>query len=63
MNIRDVLKKDKKLFNQKVKAVYWMNGMYNFGCAEGHYLGSTVDCYGAAQEVQVNWDHSVKEYF
>lgn len=63
MNIRDVLKKDAALFNKKVKAVYWMNGMYNFGCAEAHWIGSTVDCYGAAQWVQENWDHKVKEYF
>jgi hypothetical protein len=45
MNIRDVLKKDAALFNKKVKAIYWMNGMYNFGCADSiHRLGSTVDC-------------------
>ena len=53
MNIRDVLKKNAALFNQKVKAVYWMNGTYNFGCALKviYWLGSSVDCYGAAEWV------------
>merc|ERR1719394_2441984 len=40
-----------------------MNGFYNFGCAEGHFLGDTTDCYGAAQEVQIMFPHTVKEYF
>ena len=63
INIRNMLRNHRDLFEKKVKAVYYMNGMYNFGCAEGHYLGPTTDCDGAAQEVQVKFPHSVKEYF
>ena len=51
MNIRNLLENNPDLFERKVKAVYYMNGFYNFGCAEGHWLGDTDDCYGAAQEV------------
>ena len=39
-----------------------MNGGYNFGCAAG-YLGDANDCYGAAQEVQINFPHTTAEYF
>ena len=63
MNIRNLLRDNLDLFKQKVKAVYYMNSFYNFGCAEDHYLGNTDDCYDAAQEVQVNFPHTIKEYF
>ena len=58
VNIRNVLRNHPDLFEQKVKAVYYMNGPYNFGCAEG-YLGPEFDCYRAAQEVQERFPHSV----
>ena len=62
MNIRNLLRNYPDLFEQKVKEVYYMNGMYNFGCADG-FLGNANDCYGAAQEVQVKFPHTVREYF
>ena len=62
MNIRNLLRNYHDLFEKKVKAVYYMNGFYNFGCADG-YLGNANDCYGAAQEVQEKFPHSVAEYF
>jgi len=62
MNVRNLLRNYHDLFEQKVKAVYYMNGMYNFGCADG-FLGGDDDCHGAAQEVQVKFPHTTKEYF
>ena len=47
MNIRNMLKNHKDLFQQKVKAIYYMDGNYNFGCAQG-YLGNDTDCKGAS---------------
>merc|ERR1712113_54976 len=64
MNIRDVLKSNPDLFEQKVKAIYWMDGFYNFGCAyNGEFLGSTDDCLGASQEIQQNIPVTVEQYF
>jgi len=64
MNVRNLLRNYPDLFEQKVKDVYWMNGYYNFGCAEHHWLESDDgDCYAAAQEVQEKFPHTVKEYF
>lgn len=41
-----------------------MNGYYNFGCAEHHWLQSNDDdCYAAAQDAQLKIRHTVKEYF
>ena len=60
MNIRNLLRNYPDLFKQKVKEVYYMNGGYNFGCAQG-FLGNANDCYGAAQEVQVKFPHNVRE--
>lgn len=62
MNIRNQLENYKELFAKKVKAVYYMNGGYNFGCASG-YLGNDEDCHGAAQKVQIDFPHTTKEYF
>ena len=62
MNIRNLLRNYPDLFKQKVKEVYYMNGGYNFGCAQG-FLGNANDCYGAAQEVQVKFPHNVREYY
>ena len=63
MNIRDLLRTHPDLFESKVKEVYWMNGFYNFGCAQGFFLGSTEDCDGAAEEVQDKIPHTIKQYF
>lgn len=65
MNIRDLLRYAHPLFEQKVKAVYFMNGFYNFGCAEGHWLGPDEDCHGAAKETlaKLNTLTSVKVYY
>lgn len=63
MNIRDVLKNYPDLFESKVKEVFFMNGFYNFGCAEGHWLGPVGDCADAAAEMEEMWPHSVKQYF
>ena len=63
MNIRNLLRNNPDLFKQKVKAIYFMNGMYNFGCAEGFLLGNTKDCFGAVKEVQELIPHTTKQYF
>ena len=63
MNIRNLLHYHHDLFEQKVKEVHYMNGMYNFGCAQAFYLGDVTDCYGAAQKVQIDFPHTVREYF
>jgi hypothetical protein len=56
-NLRDILKAEPELFGAKVKAIYYMDGGYNFGCGDSDgsgwspWLGSTEDCDGAAQYV------------
>ena len=40
-----------------------MNGFYNFGCGEGHYLGDMTDCTGAAKKVQDLMPSTVAQYF
>ena len=69
-NLRDILKAEPALFNAKVKAVYYMDGGYNFGCGdsdgsgESPWLGSTEDCDGAAQyAVQHVNNGTVKQVF
>ena len=59
MNIRNLLENNPELFEQKVQEIYFMNGFYNFGCGEGHYLGDMTDCTGAAKRVQELIPHSV----
>merc|ERR1712013_804833 len=59
----------KALFEQKVKMVYYMDGSYNFGCGDSDgsgwspYMGSTADCYGAAQYVIANIPSKIKQAF
>merc|ERR1712013_55731 len=59
----------KALFEQKVKMVYYMDGSYNFGCGDSDgsgwspYMGSTADCYGAAQYVIANIPSKIKQVF
>ena len=58
------------LFTSKVKAVYYMDGYYNFGCADRNDSGNGdigradgTDCERAAQESEETFPHSVKKYF
>lgn len=69
-NLRDILKAEPDLFNTKVKAVYYMDGGYNFGCGDSDgsgwspWLGSTEDCDGAAMyAVQHVKNTTVKQVF
>ena len=68
-NLRDIIKANKELFIQKVKLIYYMDGSYNFGCGDSDgsgwspYMGSTDDCYGAAQYVVDNVPKSIKQVF
>ena len=68
-NLRDILKANKDLFVKKVKAIYYMDGGYNFGCGDSNgsgwspWLGSTDDCYGSAQYVIENVPKSIKQVF
>ena len=50
----------------KVKQIVWMDGMYNFGCAEHDtydWLGSDKGCRGSAKLAVENWPSSVKQIF
>lgn len=75
-NMRDLLQSQpdsispldgKALVAQKVYGVWWMDGMYNFGCAEhdnGHaWLGDDAGCRGSAQISLADWPSSVKQVF
>ena len=65
MNVRNLLRWKMDLFTAKVKAVYYMNGFYNFGCADNGSIGQVdgTDCERAAQESEELFPHSVKKYF
>ena len=62
INIRNLLNEEPELFERKVSAIYFMDGPYNFRCADG-LLGDTTDCYGAAKEVVDKIPHTIKQYF
>ena len=68
-NLRDVLKALPELFEQKVRAIYFMDGPYNFGCGDSGgsgwspWLGSTEDCDGAAQDVIARVPATIKQVF
>jgi hypothetical protein len=64
VNIRDVLRDSTgaALVAQKVKAVYYMNGGYNFGCS-GNWIGPAYECHGCAKEVLEKMPKSVKQVF
>ena len=57
-NLRDLLSADRDLVRRKVKRIVFMDGAYNFGCAEAHgtptspWLGSTAGCEKAAEYVE-----------
>mmetsp|Transcript_3204 Transcript_3204/g.6716 ORF Transcript_3204/g.6716 Transcript_3204/m.6716 type:complete len:456 (+) Transcript_3204:164-1531(+) len=68
-NLRDILMAEEELFISKVKAIYYMDGSYNFGCGDSQgsgnspWLGSTEDCDGAAQYVNQKIPSSIKQVF
>ncbi len=68
-NLRDILNAQPTLFERKVKAIYYMDGGYNFGCGDSDgsgwspWLGSTEDCDGAAQAVIDAVPRSIKQVF
>ena len=54
------------LVAQKVKLVVWMDGMYNFGCAQhdsDNWLGPDTDCRGSAKAAVENWPSNVQQIF
>ena len=68
-NLRDALAALPELFAQKVRAIYYMDGPYNFGCGDSAgsgwspWLGSTEDCDGAAQDVIARVPATIKQVF
>jgi len=60
MNMRDLVQSEADQYSElsghdliakKVKEIVWMDGMYNFGCAEHdtyNWLGDDADCRGSA---------------
>ena len=66
-NLRDIINNSYSLFTSKVKLIYYMDGSYNFGCGDSDdtgtspYMGSTQDCYGAAQFVIDNVPKTIKQ--
>lgn len=54
------------LVGKKVKEIVWMDGMYNFGCAEAlnsAWLGPDEDCHGSAANAVNNVPSNVKQIF
>jgi hypothetical protein len=54
------------LVGQKVAEIVWMDGMYNFGCAEAltsAWLGSDADCHGSAKKAVMNVPSNVRQIF
>ena len=74
-NMRDLLRSQPDKYStldgtalvaRKVKLVVWMNGLYNFGCAqhdEDNWLGPDTDCRGSAKAAVEGWPSSVKQIF
>jgi len=51
------------LVAQKVSLIVWMDGMYNFGCAEHgtfSWLGDDAGCRGSAKIAVEGWPKNVK---
>lgn len=59
MNLRDMLEDHRDLFLSKVKEIYYMDGYYNFGCAEHHFIGPQIGCNGASKYVVDNIPKSI----
>jgi len=49
-NLQELLRTDRELVKQKVKRVVYMDGGFNFGCADGAY-GPNDECWKSAQYV------------
>mgnify|MGYP000229642799 CR=1 FL=1 len=55
-----------ELIAKKVGLIVWMDGMYNFGCAQhdtDDWLGPDTDCRGSAMAAVSGWPSSVKQIF
>jgi len=52
-NLQDLLRNEMDLVRQKVKKVVYMDGDFNFGCADGAY-GPNDECWESAQYVVAN---------
>ena len=55
-----------ELVAQKVNLIVWMDGMYNFGCAQAatdDWLGPDTGCRGSAMAAVMNWPGNVKQIF
>jgi hypothetical protein len=52
-NLQDLLRNDADLVKQKVKRIVYMDGGFNFGCADGAY-GPNDECWKSAQYVVAN---------
>ena len=52
-NLQDLLRDDLDLVRRKVKRVVYMDGNFNFGCADGAY-GPNDECWKSAQYVVAN---------
>jgi hypothetical protein len=74
-NMRDLLRSQPDKYStldgtalvaRKVKLIVWMDGLYNFGCAqhdEDNWLGPDTDCRGSAKAAVEGWPSSVKQIF
>lgn len=54
------------LVQKKVKSIVWMDGNYNFGCAQhdsDNWLGDDKDCRGSARDAVAGWPASVPQYY
>lgn len=51
-----------ELVAQKVDRIVYMDGGYNFGCADG-FVGDADECYGTSEYVVENWPANVTQYF
>eukprot|EP00928_Gymnodinium_smaydae_P053663 TRINITY_DN3759_c0_g3_i3.p1 TRINITY_DN3759_c0_g3~~TRINITY_DN3759_c0_g3_i3.p1 ORF type:complete len:560 (-),score=31.26 TRINITY_DN3759_c0_g3_i3:351-1985(-) len=54
------------LIAKKVGLVVWMDGMYNFGCAQhdtDNWLGPDIGCRGSAQAALSGWPNNVNQVF
>jgi len=52
-NLQDLLRNEMDLVRQKVKRVVYMDGDFNFGCADGSY-GPNDECWESAEYVVAN---------
>jgi hypothetical protein len=55
-----------ELIARKVAQIVWMDGTYNFGCAQHttfNWLGSDVGCRGSAKIAVEGWPASVHQIF